>query len=116
MSRIWKTEGWIDLKKLVKINPLDRMLVCLQEFEGNICYICYIPPNEIPFSRETIWIQIQTIPLASMTEEIDTHIGSNMGKVLEIRAYGRAFERFDAQFCLKERFLLKILCLSNLSS
>lgn len=92
------------------------MLVCLQEFEGNICYIRYIPPNEIPFLRETIWIQIETMPLASMIEEIDTHIGSNMGKVLKIGAYGRGFERSDARFCLKERSLLKILCLSNLSS
>lgn len=97
-SAVWKPEGWIrfnevgenqmlvefklekDKKKVLLGRPwsFDRMLVCMQEFDGTT------PPKEIPFSTKVFWIQVHNMPLACMTKEVGSQIGQGLGEVLNV--------------------------------
>lgn len=98
MSAAWKPEGWVKFKEVGKNRMLvdfqlekdktkvmlgrpwsfDRMLVCLQEFDGTS------PLKEILFSSEVFWVQIHNMPWASMTKEVGLQIGQGLGEVLEV--------------------------------
>ncbi|XP_041025493.1 uncharacterized protein LOC121265896 [Juglans microcarpa x Juglans regia] len=102
MSKVWKPEGWIRFKEIGENQVLlefqkeqdkgiviagrpwsfDRMLACLEEFDG-----C-TPLKEIPFAFEVFWVQVHDLSLACMTKDVGVQIGERIGTMLDVEVDG----------------------------
>lgn len=74
-----KFENHLDKQRVMQGCPwlFDSGLFFLKEFDG-----C-IPPSKMDFNRESFWIHMYNLPLASMNEFMENFIGSTFRLVMD---------------------------------
>jgi hypothetical protein len=98
LLRAWRTEGSVSFRvigenlfiaefehawekaRIMKGRPwlFDGNLVSLAEFDG------ITPPSKMNFNKESFWMRMYNLPLACMSREVGSKIGSSVGEVEDI--------------------------------
>lgn len=98
LLRAWQPSGWVSFKsvgantfliefenewdkiRIMEGRPwtFDGDLVSLADFDG------LTPPSEIVFEKAAFWVRMYNLPLACMSKEMGTRIGSTVGEVEEV--------------------------------
>lgn len=82
-------ENQIDMQKVIRGCPylFDYFLLSLKMFDG-----C-TPPSRMDFAKETFWVLMQNLPLTCMNDDVESQVGSTIGKVMtyDVKENGTAW-------------------------